>query len=57
MRRLHVQAAEDGGSGVRDDRDVAIVVLLLRAVTCVTILMVKLVEPTGGLVDLLFARF
>ena len=42
---------------MRDDRDVAIVVLLLLAVTCVTILMVKLVEPTGGLVDLLFARF
>jgi hypothetical protein len=39
---------------VRDDRDVAIVVLLLLAVTCVTILILKLAEPTGGLVELLF---
>ena len=42
---------------MRDDRDVAIVVLLLLAVTCVTILMLKLVEPTGVLVELLVARF
>jgi hypothetical protein len=57
MRRLHVQAAEGGGTGVRDDRDVAVVVLLLLAVTCVTILILKLAEPTGGLVELLFPRF
>ena len=42
---------------MRDDRDVAIVVLLLLAVTCVTILILKLAEPTGGLVELLFPRF
>ena len=41
---------------MRDGRDVAIVVLLL-GVTCVTILMLKLVEPTGVLVELLVARF
>jgi hypothetical protein len=39
-----------------DDRDVAIVVLLLLAVTCVTILFLKLAEPTGGLIELLFPR-
>jgi len=42
---------------VRDDRDVAIVVLLLLAVTCVTILILKLTAPTSGLVELLFPRF
>ena len=42
---------------MRDNRDVAIVVLLLLAVTCVTILILKLAEPTGGLVELLFPRF
>ena len=39
-----------------DDRDVAIVVLLLLAVTCVTILFLKLAEPSGGLIELLFPR-
>jgi hypothetical protein len=46
---------------VRDDRDVAIIallqiVLLLIAVTCVTILFVRLAEPPGGLIELLFPR-
>src|SRR5262245_44297051 len=56
VRRLHVQAPEGGGVGVRDNGDVAIVVLLLIAVTCVTIFFLKLAEPTGGLVELLFPR-
>jgi len=42
---------------MRDDRDVAIVTLLLLAVTGVTILILKLAEPTGGLVEVLFPRF
>lgn len=37
-----------------DDRDVAIIVLLLIAVTFVTILLLRLAEPTGGLVERLF---
>ena len=41
---------------MHDDRDAAIVTLLLLAVTCVTILFLKLAEPTGGLVELLFPR-
>jgi hypothetical protein len=57
MRRLQVHAAEGGGVDVRDDdRDVAIIVLLLIAVTFVTILLLKLAEPTGGLVERLFPR-
>jgi hypothetical protein len=43
-------------TGMRDDRDVAIVVLLLLAVTCVTILFLKLAEPSDGLIELLFQR-
>jgi len=56
VRRLQIQAAKGGESGVHDDRDVAIVTLLLLAITCVTILFLKLAEPTGGLVELLFPR-
>jgi hypothetical protein len=41
---------------MRDDRDVAIVVLLLLAVTCVTILFLKRAEPSGGLIEVLFPR-
>jgi hypothetical protein len=48
--------AEGGGVDVRDDRDVAIVTLLLVAVTFVTILLLKLAESTGGLIELLFLR-
>ena len=39
---------------MHDDRDVAMVTLLLLAVTCVMILFLKLAEPTGGPVELLF---
>ena len=56
MRRLQVRAAESGGVDVRDDRDVAIVTLLLVAVTFATILLLKLAAATGGLIDLLFLR-
>ena len=56
MRRLQVRAAESGGVDVRDDRDVAIVTLLLVAVTFVTIVLLKLAESTGGLIELLFLR-
>jgi len=56
MRRLHVRAAEGGGVDVRNDRDVAIVTLLLVAVTFVTTLFLKLAESTGGLIELLFLR-
>ena len=41
---------------MRDDRDVAIVTLLLVAVTFVTILLLKVAESTGGLIELLFLR-
>jgi hypothetical protein len=41
---------------MRDDRDVAIVTLLFLAFTCVTILFLKLAEPTGGVIELLFPR-
>ena len=41
---------------MRDDRDVAIVTLLLLAVTFVTILLLKLAESAGGLIELLFLR-
>jgi hypothetical protein len=56
MRRLQVRAAEGGGVDVRDDRDVAIVTLLLVAVTFVTIWLLKLAESAGRLVELLFLR-
>jgi hypothetical protein len=46
----------ENNTGMRDDRDVAIVVLLLLAVTCVTILFLKLAEPSDGLIELLFPR-
>jgi hypothetical protein len=42
---------------MRDDRDVAIVVLVLLAVTYVTILFLELAEPTSSLVERLFLRF
>jgi hypothetical protein len=51
-----VRAAEGGGVDVRDDRDVAIVTLLLVAVTFVTIVLLKLAESTGGVIELLFLR-
>ena len=41
---------------MHDDRDAAIVTLLLLAVTCVTILFLKLAEPTGGLAEMPFPR-
>jgi hypothetical protein len=41
---------------MRDDRSVVVVVLLLIAVTCVTIYLLKLGEPGGRLVELLFPR-
>ena len=41
---------------MRDDRDVAIVTLLLVAVTFVTIVLLKLAESTDGLIELLFLR-
>ena len=56
MRRLQVRAAEGGGVDVRYNRDVAIVTLLLVAVTFVTILLLKLAESAGGLIELLFLR-
>jgi hypothetical protein len=46
----------ENNTGMRDDRDVAIVVLLLLAVTCVTILFLKLAEPSDALIELLFPR-
>jgi hypothetical protein len=54
MRRLQVRAAEGGGVDVRDDRDVAIVTLLLVAVTFETIWLLNLAESAGGLIELLF---
>ncbi len=42
----------DGGQ--RDDRDVAIVTLLLVAVTFETIWLLNLAESAGGLIELLF---
>jgi len=41
---------------MRDDRDVAIVTLLSIAFTGVTILFLRLAEPTGGVIELLFPR-
>ncbi len=41
---------------MRYDRDAAIVTLLVLVVTCATILFLKLAEPTGGMIDLLFPR-
>jgi len=41
---------------MRDDRNVAIVVVLLAAVTCLTIFLLKMGDPGGGLVELLFPR-
>jgi hypothetical protein len=41
---------------MRDYRDVAIVTLLFLAFTCVTIVFLKLAEPTGGVIELLFPR-
>ena len=51
-----MRAAEGGGVDGRHDRDVAIVTLLLVAVTFVTIWLLKLTESTGGLIELLFVR-
>ena len=42
---------------MRDDRDAVIVTLLLITITGVTILFLRLAEPTGSLVELLFPRF
>ena len=41
---------------MHDERDVAIIVLTLVVATCLTIFFLKVAEPTGGLVDLLFPR-
>jgi hypothetical protein len=35
-------------------RDVAVIALVLVAVTCLTIFFLKIAQPSGGLVDMLF---
>jgi len=37
-------------------RDVAIIALVVVAVTCLTIFFLKVAQPSGGLVDILFPR-
>jgi hypothetical protein len=39
-----------------DHRDVGVIVLVLLAITGLTILFLKLGEPSGSLVELLFPR-
>jgi hypothetical protein len=46
----------ENNTGMRDYRDVAMVMLLLLAVTCVTILFLKLADPSDSLIELLFPR-
>lgn len=41
---------------MHDERDVAIIVLTLVVATCLAIFFLKVAEPTGGLVELLFPR-
>jgi hypothetical protein len=41
---------------MRDHRDVGVIVLVLLVVTGLTILFLKLAEPGGALVELLFPR-
>jgi hypothetical protein len=37
-------------------RDVAIIALVLVAVTCLTIFFLKVAQPSGGIVDMLFPQ-
>ncbi|HET7875059.1 MAG TPA: hypothetical protein VFN71_05995 [Methylomirabilota bacterium] len=37
-----------------DRRDIAVIALILVAATCLTIFFLKVAQPTGGLVELLF---
>ncbi len=41
---------------MHDHRDVAIIVLAIFAATCLTLFFLKIVEPGGGLVEVLFPR-
>jgi hypothetical protein len=35
-------------------RDVAVIALMLLAITCLTIFFLKVAQPSGGIVDMLF---
>ncbi len=37
-------------------RDVAVIALLVIAVTCLTIFFLKVAQPSGGIVDMLFPQ-
>ena len=39
-----------------DRRDVAIIALILVAATCLTIFFLKVAQPAGGIVELLFPQ-
>ena len=41
---------------MHDERDVAIIVLALVAATCLIVFFLKLAEPSGGVVEMLFPR-
>lgn len=41
---------------IDERRDVAIVVLALFVVTCLAIFFLRVAQPTGGLVSMLFAQ-
>ena len=41
---------------MRDTRDVGVVALLLVAVSCLTVFFLKVAEPTGTVVEMLFPR-
>ena len=41
---------------MHDERDVAIIGLTLVIATCLTLFFLKMAEPTGALVELLFPR-
>jgi len=39
-----------------DRRDVALIAFILVAATCLTIFFLKVAQPTGGIVELLFPQ-
>jgi hypothetical protein len=41
---------------MEERRDVAVIALVLVAVTCLTIFFLKVAQPSGGIVDILFPQ-
>ena len=60
MRGLPVQTSQGGATrgdrGMDERRDVAIIALMLFAITCLAIFFLKMMQPSGGIFEMLFPQ-